>query len=232
MNAPIIPLMEELDGSISYMRQRDTFDPATHKHSAVTIVGCGGIGSFAAFALAKLGIQHFTLIDPDKVERHNLPNQMFPLDTLDGQKADVTAELIREFAIPASILPVNAPLQAVDHWQGIVISALDSMEARAELWAKVKGNIRVPLLLDGRLGGQNIRLFAIKPSNPEDRAYYENSLHTDDEAVEDVCTAQSIIDVGFQVASLITRAVRLHLTEQPVEREVYMNQATLQLAKG
>ena len=36
------------------------------------IVGLGRTGSSLALALARLGVQHLTLIDPDLLERHNL----------------------------------------------------------------------------------------------------------------------------------------------------------------
>ena len=39
----------------------------------VAVVGCGGIGSYLATGLARLGVGTLTLIDPDDVERSNLP---------------------------------------------------------------------------------------------------------------------------------------------------------------
>lgn len=40
---------------------------------SIAIIGCGRSGSIAAVTLAKLGVQNLILIDPDKVESHNLP---------------------------------------------------------------------------------------------------------------------------------------------------------------
>ena len=38
----------------------------------IGIVGLGSVGYFVAESLARMGVQHLTLIDPDKVERHNI----------------------------------------------------------------------------------------------------------------------------------------------------------------
>ena len=41
-------------------------------HSHFCIVGCGRTGSLAATSLARLGVRHLTLIDPDVLQEHNL----------------------------------------------------------------------------------------------------------------------------------------------------------------
>ncbi len=38
----------------------------------VAVIGCGRSGSITALSLARLGLRHLTLIDPDMVELHNL----------------------------------------------------------------------------------------------------------------------------------------------------------------
>ena len=39
----------------------------------IAVVGCGGIGSYVATGLARLGVGALMLVDPDEVERSNLP---------------------------------------------------------------------------------------------------------------------------------------------------------------
>lgn len=223
---------------ISYMRQEGWFNPLEHPNATVSLVGCGGIGSSAALALAKLGIPRLALIDPDVVERHNLPNQMFqPYAAAEGAtKVDALAQSLRAMTPLDEIETYETELGAQPPaiYEGtVVVSGLDSMEARKELWdEKLKRNIRVPLLIDARLGGEIIRLFAIKPFDPAHIEYYEQTLYTDEEAVENVCTMQSIIDVSFIVSALITRAVRLHFdTEKNPEKEVFFDVANLAIMK-
>ena len=57
-------------------RGLDFFDPAK-THPDVLIIGCGHIGSYMAFGLARMGVKNITVVDHDMVEPHNLPNQFF-----------------------------------------------------------------------------------------------------------------------------------------------------------
>lgn len=51
--------------------------------TSVTIIGLGGLGSIIAELLARLGVQHFVLIDPDRVDLTNL-NRMVAARRLDA----------------------------------------------------------------------------------------------------------------------------------------------------
>ncbi|MBO5115865.1 MAG: ThiF family adenylyltransferase, partial [Peptococcaceae bacterium] len=48
----------------------------TLKHAHVLIAGVGGVGSFAAEALARAGVGTFTLLDNDVVDITNLNRQI------------------------------------------------------------------------------------------------------------------------------------------------------------
>lgn len=231
----------ELNHEISYTRQADWFNPSEHPTAQVTLVGVGGIGSPTALALAKLGIPKLTLIDPDTVEEHNLPNQMHLRETIGQPKVYAMAEQL----MAVSSTDVDSRFIAIgsEGWEGsqesypslrgLVISGLDSMEARVNLWEQcLKNNLRVPLYLDARLGGENIVVYAVKPHDPDHIAYYESTLYTDEEAKPAPCTRQSIIDVGFAVASLLTRAVRRHYAGESVEQTVFLDQANLSIMSG
>lgn len=213
-----------------YIRQRAWFDPST-LNAAATIVGCGGIGSFAAFSLAKLGVRTLNLVDFDTVDQHNIPNQMFTPDQLGEPKVTALASTIRA-ATGCQPRTVQAELAAGVPRAPIVVSALDSMAARAELWKQIRYRLAVGLFLDGRLGGENIVLYSVNPSNPTDVGGYEATLHSDADGDDLPCTARSIIDVGFSVASLITRAVRRHYAHEPATPVVYLNQGTLAMFTG
>ena len=213
-----------------YTRQRDFFDP-TNTNAVVTIVGCGGIGSFTAFALAKLGVSELRLVDFDTVDEHNIPNQLFLPSQIGKQKTAALAETI-EAATDAKVSLHNHPLQDGIPRSSVVISALDSMQARAELWQQVRYKLDVKLFLDGRLGGQNVVLYAVRPCQPTDIAGYEATLHSDEEGDDLPCTGRAIIDVGFAVASLMTRAVRQFYADGPISPMTYLNQNTLDLLRG
>ena len=66
------------------------------KAAAVAVFGCGGVGSYAAEALARAGVGAITVVDADTVAPSNLNRQLIATsDTLGRPKAEVEAERIR-----------------------------------------------------------------------------------------------------------------------------------------
>ena len=226
-----------------YLRQRGFFNPAEHEYASYTQVGVGGIGSFAAFAVAKMGVPYVTLIDPDIVEAHNLPNQMFDTADADYHKVEAMAEQIERVA-PACLVRPNIAAVYEHGWepgdgaefgqlQGVVGSGLDSMKARSDLWStSIKYNPLVPLYIDGRLDGQSVVIYAVNPCDPEDIEQYERTLLDDDAVPAGVCTERNIIDVGFFVGAQFARAVRRYYTDQPVDKITVYDANTNTLHKG
>jgi len=231
----------ELKGEIDFTRQRDWLDPTKISETSVTICGCGGIGSFTAIALSKLGIPKLTLIDPDIIEVHNIPSQFYIRGSEGHPKVEELALQCTNFgASEIDIFVAKITEEGFEAEQenefptrlrGIVIAALDSMKARKDLWNQVKGNIRIPLFIDSRLGGTNIVIYSGQPHNPEFIKKYEESLFSDEEARPESCTRQAIIDVGFQVSSLLTRNIRKHLAGEEVESEIFFDQDQLIVMK-
>lgn len=219
-----------------YLRQQGIFNPREHPNAKVTFVGVGGIGSFAAFGAAKLGIPKITLIDPDVVEPHNQPNQFYSVHDVAENKVEALAGYILgedtgqevetyPFALSESDTEVP-PLS------GVVVSGLDSMEAREHVWQhEIQLNPHVSLYLDARLSGEFIVIYAVNPTDLDECESYRKTLHSDEEGEDISCTARGIIDVGLQVGSMITRALRLYFTGQPVDRITMMNQATFVTTK-
>jgi molybdopterin/thiamine biosynthesis adenylyltransferase len=215
--------------SPDYKRQTDWYDPRVHEGS-VTMIGCGGIGSAAAIALAKLGIPRMRLIDHDTVEPHNLPNQMYDIADVGKPKVEALADrLVAMRGDTLDLTPEVARITEGSEWKpsGIVVSGLDSMEARNTIWREfIRKNVNVSLYIDARLGGEKIVLYAINPMEKGGIDLYEETLYSDEDAKEDPCSRRSIIDVGFSTAALITRAVRKHLTGEMVEPILVHNQET------
>lgn len=64
----------------------------------VALVGCGAVGGYLAFQMARAGIGHLTLIDPDKhmaqnTLRHVLGNSAIGLPKVDALKQEITAKV-------------------------------------------------------------------------------------------------------------------------------------------
>ncbi|HVP66208.1 MAG TPA: ThiF family adenylyltransferase [Anaeromyxobacteraceae bacterium] len=70
----------------------------------VVVLGLGGVGSFAAEALARVGVGRLTLVDGERVDPTNANRQLHALDGEFGRfKAEVLAERLRRAAPEALI---------------------------------------------------------------------------------------------------------------------------------
>lgn len=79
------------------------------KECHVAVFGVGGVGSFAAEALARAGVGAITLVDHDTVSLTNLNRQLVALHSTIGKaKTDVMAERIRDIHpdCRVTVLPV------------------------------------------------------------------------------------------------------------------------------
>lgn len=197
---------------IDYWRQLDFVTP-DQLDVDVHVVGVGGLGSPIALALAKLGCPRIHLYDPDSVEPHNLPNQVYRVRDVGRPKVEALAELLQEF-VPAAVTPHTEKVGVAD-LSGIVVSAVDSMASRRAIWeGSVRYRTGVRLLVDARLGGEVGRVLAVLPASPIDVDRYEATLFADAAAYEDACTAQATIYTGFGVAALVAGAIKRHVRQQ------------------
>ena len=70
----------------------------------VAIFGIGGVGGYAAEALARCGIGSLVLIDHDRVALSNLNRQIIALhSTLGRYKVDVMAERVKDIRPEVSV---------------------------------------------------------------------------------------------------------------------------------
>lgn len=216
---------------MDHTRQLDILDPKLFRFP-ITLIGCGGIGSPTALILAKVGCPCLTVMDPDNVEAHNLPNQFFRLKDIgrDGSsplpKAVACEEILAEFS-PCHVTFMIEAFDGSQKLSGIVITSVDTMAARRVIWEKAKFNVEVPLYIDGRIGGETIEVFAIHPSQIEEVEFYEKFLFTDEKAAELPCTARSIMYTGFFIASIIVAQMAKWLRDERVSRRINFDLKTM-----
>lgn len=110
------------------------------KNAHVLIAGMGGVGSFTAEALARMGVGKLTLVDHDVVSGSNINRQLVALNSNIGvAKADVMAQrildinphcqvtILKEFLTPDSIE------ELVSSEFDVIVDAIDSMSSKAAL---------------------------------------------------------------------------------------------------
>lgn len=226
-----------------FKRGTGFFNPEEHPNASATFVGVGGIGSFAATAVSKLGVPNITLIDPDTVEVHNAPNQFHRItDAGEPKVAALAAQIEGHIGTKAKGFQARIGEQGWERdgmgslpgdLNGVVVSGFDSMDARQKLWdQKLKMNPQVSLYVDGRIAGELILLYALCPYDLAAIEKYEATLHSDDEAEEAVCTERGLIDVGFTIGALVSRIVRRHFANESIDPIHYVSLKSLTIQKG
>ncbi|KID56822.1 sulfur acceptor protein CsdL [Pseudoalteromonas luteoviolacea] len=123
------------------------------------VIGIGGVGSWAAEALARTGIGHITLIDLDDICVTNINRQLHAVTQTVGE---IKAEAMKSRL--ESINP-NGQVTVIDDFitqenikeyiQGFdyVIDCIDAVKEKAALIAHCKRN-KIPVITTGGAGGQ------------------------------------------------------------------------------
>lgn len=194
----------------------------------IHIVGCGGIGSMAALALAKMGCQQIFLYDDDSLQDHNIPNQFYRLSDVGREKVDALASIIRDFS-DASVTPISERV-TMRQFRGIVICAVDSMKTRIEIWrSSIRLKPQVKLFIDGRMGAEVCRIYSIIPIDPQEVRFYERTLYSDEEAEDTPCTYRAIVYNTMMIGALIANQVKKYTVCETYPHELTFDLKTLTL---
>lgn len=128
--------------------------------ASVAVVGLGGVGSWAAEALARSGVARLVLIDLDHVSESNINRQIQALSSTVGQaKVLAMAERVREIHPGCEVIAVD-DFAGPDNWPALlpvpvdgVIDACDQVRAKATIaaWA---GDASVAYVGVGAAGGK------------------------------------------------------------------------------
>ncbi|QUM78897.1 tRNA cyclic N6-threonylcarbamoyladenosine(37) synthase TcdA [Moritella sp. 5] len=126
----------------------------------VCVIGIGGVGSWAAEALARSGIGKITLIDMDDICVTNTNRQIHALkDTIGQQKIDVMAARIHAIN-PECVVNLIDDFVSTDNIgehlctdYDYVIDAIDSVRSKSALLAYCKRN-KIKCITIGAAGGQ------------------------------------------------------------------------------
>ena len=108
------------------------------RSARVIVIGCGGVGSYAAEACTRAGIGHLTFMDGDTVAQSNLNRQLVALtSTLGRNKAEVMAARAKDIDPETDVTALGRFYRTGDEldltqydW---VIDAIDDVDAKTEL---------------------------------------------------------------------------------------------------
>ena len=126
----------------------------------VVVVGIGGVGSWAAEALARSGCTWLTLVDLDHIAESNVNRQVHALEsTLGAAKVDAMSRRIADIAPGARVTAIDAFVDAdnaaglVPPDAGVIIDACDQVRAKAALAALARDR-GIPIFTCGAAGGR------------------------------------------------------------------------------
>ncbi len=113
--------------------------------SHVAVFGLGGVGSWAAEALARSGVGRLTLVDFDTVSITNINRQLYALtSTIDRPKAEIAAARIRDICPETAVnrhccffLPETAEQFDFSQYD-YVIDAIDTVKGKLEIILRAK----------------------------------------------------------------------------------------------
>jgi len=145
--------LKRLYGDVGYARVRG---------ARIAVVGVGGVGSWAAEALARSGVAELTLVDLDHVAESNINRQVQALGATVGMaKVQALSERIADIhpgckvhAIEEFATPDNWPA-LLSHPIDALIDACDQVRTKRALaaWAR---HTHVPFVCVGAAGGKRL----------------------------------------------------------------------------
>lgn len=198
--------MEKLNG----MRHIAIHNPADYADKRVALIGVGTIGSWLAHILARMQVS-MTLYDHDTVEEHNLATQTYGVGDLEKPKVQAVLEQL------TAIDPVDRHQAVAEKFTvtdatstyDLIISAVDSLEARKDIARTIIDNGIPTPIIDGRVGAEQVEVY-----------FFENAeawlAQLPEEGDTDPCGARFTAYSAVQAAGLMANNVKRFFCKQQI----------------
>jgi molybdopterin/thiamine biosynthesis adenylyltransferase len=218
---------------VSYSRQSEFVDADQARGTHVSVLGLGTVGSHAAVELARLGIGSLYVVDGDAVEPENLPSQAYNLTDVGRTKVEACAERVQNVSDHVQVTAEQKMLAGGEVFRpGPVVLAVDSMQARkAILELSVAHRPSHSLLIDARMAGRTLQLYAFNPCENAALERWQAEWFDDSVALQVPCGGRSVSYIGATVGGLIASYVQRHLKGEPLPFFCQLDLATLTLVQ-
>lgn len=191
-------------------KSAEFFDPSKVK-SKIHIIGCGSVGSTLAENLVRCGLTNIVLYDFDKVEQHNIVNQLFDERHVGMNKAEATLEILKDINPEVS----KKVKLYTEGWngemlQGFIFLCVDNIELRRTIVEKHMNNPMVKGVFDFRTLLEGAQHYA---ADWTDKSHRDNLLATmqfshEEAAAETPVSACGItLGVCYTVKSIVAIGV-------------------------
>ena len=210
-----------------FLRQQDAVNMERLQNLSVTLIGAGSIGSTTALWLGKMGVGRLIIFDNDYIEQHNWSNQVYREADVGRLKVDALAEILNTFT---GLHPEVHPIRYDGSRQSeVVISGVDSMASRKEIWRLVRDS---RLYLDARMGLETLIVYAVNPRVKDDRVRYVKTLYNDAEALQEPCTARTICYTPLMAAAVLCNLVKRYANQVQLPGQIVLDLATYTAMSG
>lgn len=203
------------------LRQADLISEDNLDKLKVLIIGVGGIGSHTALALARMGVKNMTLADDDMVSEHNCGSQGFDIADIAKLKTNATAmkcfHAVR--IMPDTISKYIGRDFDASKYNTFII-AVDSMESRMDIVKtiadqKITANIILP-----SMGAEYLTIDTYTGNAFDSLTKFESGFFTDDEAVQEQCTAKATIYTTLLASGFICKTIKDIVESKPYVKKM------------
>jgi hypothetical protein len=163
----------------------------------------------------------------DEVNPENVGPQMYGKRVVGRPKTLALGQFLKDQADWCNVTLHNELFEkkerAFDDFD-VVVSAVDSLEVRKEIWESVDHEGR-QLLVDPRMGAEVLTVYSIIPL--EDRSWYPQTM--EGEAIEFPCTAKATFHNGLVAGAMVAQAVKAWVVNERVFGETTLDLRFLQM---
>lgn len=180
----------------------------------ISIIGQGGIGSWATLIVSRLGVDHITTYDGDTVESVNMAGQMFGRRDIGSSKVSAVYHRVADLCDRAYVNSRPHNFAPSDFLEEVTIGALDNMEARKQVynkWKHLHCGKNSALFIDGRLSADELQIFAIRGDQRDRMKIYEDKwLFDQSEGEHTQCSFKQTTYMATMIGSLIANVLVNH----------------------
>lgn len=190
----------------------------------VVMIGAGGIGAPAAICLAKCGVSQLEIWDFDLVGAENVGPQMYGPRQVGQPKVTVLKRMIGQQSDWCEVRTVNSRFTSSQHAEtmanaDVIISAVDSLAVRKDIWSSIPNDGRRRLLIDPRMGAEVLTVFSVLPGLSD--KWYEATF--EGEPVNLPCTAKATFYTGFIAGAMVGQALKAWVCGERVLQEMHLD---------
>ena len=196
---------------IDLSKSYEFFQPEKVK-SKIHIIGCGSVGSTVAENLVRCGLKNLVLWDFDKVEPHNITNQIYRSKDVGKLKVEALKDILVDIDPDLDTTITIEP----DGWHGKNLSGyiflcVDNIELRRTIVEKHMDNTYVKAVFDIRTLLEGAQHFAADWSNMKMKEDLLSSMQfTHDEASEETPVSACGVTLGVATTVRVISAIAVN----------------------